>query len=150
MSKTETWRDAARQQNEANLLSRADLLSKLAESAEILAESMARLSEETRETVSGLANTIQSVEERTNIAASAQQKAMQELTAAVKETRSAMSAWKNRLETSVDECERRIKGSLRGIKIKLWLAAILSAILGGALSGWLIFQWLLSRYVIPR
>ena len=143
MSKTEIWRDAVKRQNEADLMSRADLLSKLAESAEILAESMARLSEETRESVNELKSAAESVKGETTTAGNAHQKSMHELTATAQETRSALSVWKSQLETSVNESERRIKGSLRGIIIKLWLAVILTAILSGALTGWLIFRWCL-------
>ena len=146
MSKAETWRDAARQQNEANLLSRADLLSKLAESTEILAESLAKLSEETREALSALRGTSASLKEELTRSGDAHRTALQEMTTASKETRSALAAWKDRLESSVSESERRIKGSLRGVKSKLWLAMIGSAVLTGALAGWLTWRWSESAY----
>lgn len=143
MSKTETWRDAARRQNEQNLINQTDRMTELAAAAEILAESMARLSEETRESVNELKSAAESVKGETTTAGNAHQKSMHELTATAQETRSALSVWKSQLETSVNESERRIKGSLRGIIIKLWLAVILTAILSGALTGWLIFRWCL-------
>lgn len=141
MSKAETWRDAARQQNEANLLGQADLLSKLAESTEILAESLAKLSEETREALSALRGTSESLKEELTRSGDAHRTALQEMTTASKETRSALLAWKDRLESSVSESERRINRSLRGVKSRLWLAMIGSAVLTGALAGWLTWRW---------
>lgn len=141
MNKAETWRDAARRQNEQNLLNQTDRLSELAAAAEILAESLAKLSEETREALSELRRTSESIKGELSRSENAHRTALQEMTTASKETRSALLAWQDRLESSVSESERKIKGSLRGVKSKLWLAMIGSAVLTGALAGWLTWRW---------
>jgi len=131
MNKAETWRDAARQANERRLLNQTERMSELAAAAETMAVSMAKLSEETRETLAEIGST--------TAAARARQKESQDECMTVLNALTAKAGgWK----TTLDEAERKLARSLRGITIWIWLAMTASAILAGALTGWL--TWRLS------
>jgi len=145
MSKTETWKNAARQQSEANLSRQLDRMDLLARSAEVMAESIARLSEESREVLNGLTSTNGSIQQQLSTAGSEHLNTLAAIQKNLKEFEGSLNKWKSQLEEAVNEAGQTMNRSARGILMRTWLLVIFTGMLCGGLTGWLTWRWSSQR-----
>jgi len=106
----------------------------LMRSAEIMAESIVKLSEESREVLSGLTETNESIQRQLSAAGNEYQKITAELVNTMKQ-----------MQSSVSDSEKRLGHMMKGILLRTWLLVIFTGIVSGGLTGWLTWRWSSQR-----